>query len=110
MEIKRGKRQLLQKPQRKIDKRQRTQFIVITVISAILIFLFFNIGKGVYDSVQIYLANKALETQIEELYTEKQELLTKKKQVESNESLESEAKKSLGVIKPDEKVLVLKDQ
>ncbi|AMP21297.1 hypothetical protein AZF37_09210 [endosymbiont 'TC1' of Trimyema compressum] len=110
MKIKRGKRELLQKPKRQMDKRQRNQTIAIVAISAVLIFLFFNIGKGVYESVQIYNANKAIGDQIEALYREKQELLTKKSQIDSPEVLEHETKKALGLLKPGEKVLVLKEQ
>lgn len=110
MKIKRGNRERLQKPKRQMDKRQRNQTIAIVAISAVLIFLFFNIGKGVYESVQIYNANKAIEDQIKALYREKQELLTKKSQIDSPEVLNYETKKALGLLKPGEKVLVLKEK
>lgn len=104
------KRGLLQKPKRQIDKRQRNQIVAVVAISSVLIFLFFNIGKGVYESAQVYNANKAIRGQIEALYKEKQELLIKKSQIDNPEVLEHETKKALKLLKPGEKVIVLKEQ
>lgn len=110
MKIRRKARELLQRPKRQLDKKQRNQIIIITIIIAILIFLFFNIGKGVYESVKIHNTNKLILNQIEELYKEKQELLIRRNQIDSPKILEHEVKKALGFIKPDEKILILKEQ
>ena len=110
MKIKIGNRELLQKPKRQIDKRQRNKIIAIVAIVTILGFLFFNIGKGVYESTQIYNANKLIKNQIEALYREKQELLTRKSKINNSEVFKHEIKKTLGLLKPGEKILILKEQ
>lgn len=70
-------------------------------------FFVFGIGKSVYEIVTLQSDNNQLGEQIDNLYFEKQQLLKKKENLDSEAMIEAEAKESLGLIKADEKVLVL---
>ena len=95
------------KQRRRFNKKQ----LIVIVPSLLLIgFLLFNTARYTYDSIVMSGNNKVLEAENDSLYYEKQKLLEQKSSLDDSKAMEEQAKEDLGLIKGDEKVLLLEDQ
>lgn len=68
-----------------------------------------QIAKSLVESVDLYQQNLKLEARIDDLYYEKQMLVEQEKDPLSNVEIERLAKEQLGLLKPGEELIVLKD-
>jgi len=84
-------------------------FLVMSTMFVIVGFFVFNIGKSIFDSVDLYYKNLELEARINELYYEKEILLEEQENLLSDAEIELMAKEKLGLIKPGEVVYVLEN-
>ena len=83
--------------------------VVVPAVLLILFLLFYTIKDGYAGFVKKQ-ENKGLEAEIDSLYYEKQKLIEKKNNLDDDKAMEEQAKEGLGLIKGDEKVLLLEDQ
>lgn len=84
-------------------------FILSATFIALIGFFIFNISKSIWNSVDLYYKNKALEARIEDLYYEKEKLVEEQENLLTDAEIEQLAKEKLGLIKPGEVVYVLEN-
>ena len=99
-----------------IKTKQKTiknnkKFFYLLYISFWLIFfiLIIDFFKVSYISIKLYNENKKLNEKLNELYIEKEDLFFNKTKMNKAYYVEKQARKNFGLIKKNEKLIVLKN-
>ena len=98
-----------EKTPRKKRRLSPLSLLVYGALGLLGLYILFQLGESVYRSVVLFRENQQLESQVEDLYYEKQLLLEQQEKGLSEEEIEARAKENLGLLKPGEEVIVLED-
>lgn len=96
-------------PKEKKTRKGRRPGLMDLALYGVMVFLSIWIVKSVYESLNLFIANNAVESKIEDLYYEKQLLLKQQEDLLTDPEIEQEAKENLGLLKPGEEVIVLEN-